>query len=156
MVVERRVNINKLVDSSRNILLEQFSIEHRKQSKIALILLYFDLWLVQRTRSTLSQSDAKLKAISTCFYFWVFIGSKGIFRLADWLSLFWFIFGFTILDQESALEDVLSATKPLIYFFELQVNCPISGPDSIIQTDALRLPNQWWSEGETQTAYTGV
>lgn len=43
MVVERRVNINKLVDSSRNILLEQFPIEHRKQSKIALILLYFDL-----------------------------------------------------------------------------------------------------------------
>lgn len=43
MVVERHVNINKLVSSSGNILLEQFLIEHRKQSKIALILLYFDL-----------------------------------------------------------------------------------------------------------------
>ena len=42
MVVERHVNINKLVSSSGNILLEQFLIEHRKQSKIALILLYFD------------------------------------------------------------------------------------------------------------------
>ena len=53
------------------------------------------------------------------FLLWVFIGSKGIFRLADWLSLFWFIFGFMILDQESSLEDVLSATKSLIYF----LNC---------------------------------
>ena len=34
MVVERHVNINKLVGSSGNILLEQFLIEHRKQSKI--------------------------------------------------------------------------------------------------------------------------
>ena len=166
MVVERHVNINKLVGSSGNILLEQFLIEHRKQSKIALILLYFDLWLVQRTRSTLNQSDVKLKAISTwspvfprfrqfnCFYFEFSLALKVFSVLL--IDCLYFGFGFTILDQESALEVVLSVTKSLIYFLELQVNCPISGPDSIIQTDALRLPNQWWSEGETQTAYTGV
>ena len=83
--------------------IEQFSI--RCQS-VAVVLLYFALGLIYKTRATFNQSDAKRKPIThlvtrvfprfrqvDCLNFKLSLALNGIFHFSDWpLWLLWFSF----------------------------------------------------------------
>ena len=90
---------------------EQFSSESRKWFVIALVMLYFALWLAQKTRAFFStnqiQTWANYDLVACifpcfkkfwCFYFESSLALKGIFLSFDWL--FWLIW-FWVYDAQS-------------------------------------------------------
>ena len=95
-------------------------------SRIALVLLYYNVWLVQKTRTTLSTNQIKNKkkkqsrlshprfpALWTVFLFlfWALIGSLKYLSSSDWPLCNHFGFGFTSLERRSII--LYKATEQL-------------------------------------------
>lgn len=124
-----------------HIIFEQYSIECRKFPGIALVLIYFTLWLVQKKLAALSLpircksrlGHPHLPALFGWFYFEFSLALKSPFLSSDklvWLLRFWF----TILNQKALYtkaETIQDFLEPLCtnltqrYTYGITISCTL-------------------------------
>ena len=130
---------------------EKFSIECRKYTKIALVLLYFALWLVQKTYATLklkpitSWSPAFSRALFSLFVFT--LSSHWLFIVFSFLLIGrcdYFGFGFTTLNQRAKSQSKKKVQNPKRYSYSWSVfRCFRFRFNMLIQNNGNIVRKQW-------------